>query len=1206
MAPKDYNAYTYPYQQSSAQQYPAYQTAPASNDVAQQPSRQYQQPVATQAGDYMSYTGSSYGAQGAGYGHTQDNNWSGSSYGNSRETTRGAAEVLRNMSNNSYASSNPSTGPQSDFGTSNTATSHPTRYATGNSHSPQVQAQQLHTTNNTYGQSQVRPRSVNANQAQAQAATSRGLPSPAVAAGYPSQRAQTLYNQQQQRSASPAQPQYTATPASAARVSGLPATANQQYNDYNSRKLPGVEPVRVPQHASSTTSYNYAGNHSSSPSKLPASNTNVEEAYNAPRATTVDPSAVYDPYADIQRRAEIARAQKALEDVARAEEERIAEEARKAEELKAEEARKRQEGEERLRRPQPKPKTKKPPKQPSNTVEAAPAVGPLGDSPEDLEAAMRAMMAKMRELNGKDPAMLARIWEEERRAKVPKSPTAQEKPAPQAPPAPVARSVPSVPVVQATVSPIANSWKPPGPRAPAASISARKATQVQPPVTPARPQAQAVPKQSGGNTVWPHEKRAQLASAAVSFLVARNPTFSLEPSQILSMLDSDPSYIQLCEQLEQLGLKVDRGAFAKSLLTAVPDVNSGSRKAASRPTPAPVQRPMVPPAVMKKEVSTPAAGVASPRYTPTAASPANHVSQTPLPAAPVAVAEMVPIKAELKPPANKEEAARKRNLSDLIDLTLLSEDEDSGPPLKRHQTDTVHSFGLPHPHVQDAMVVDTEPTITNFPIANVPRPVQEPAPQPVLPPMDALRNQSLVEGLDKKKALRRNTYNPATIARDVLLACGRHPSERQLNQHLESMRTTLGLSYDSDLSTIRWDILDPGTPPPGYFKDGVEALTGDADDEDESEDEGQSRPRASSHATSGDGGVPKVQALPEATNPFKQKRRGRPPRHSYPNGTAPATPQRTPSTTNMSSSVPRPSSAVAGVGYQAFRSATQYGPDGQPLPKKKGRPVGWRKAIHGSTTALSRPAANGDTGPFNQHQPPQPSSLRHVSGDGDLPIRIDSRSPSVPNRVPRLQSYKCHWQRCEAELHNLETLKKHVFKVHRKETAQHTLECSWDDCGKQVTSHDPMTNMMIEQHAPRFFNRESDWRQHIQESHFDPLSWELGDGPASGLSDAHDSDAYLSDAHGRQVTPRITVNLDDISELPSAQVPSSASRGRGRPPKVSQEQDALDSHSRLVSRKRRIGGPGMDRGGATLANEKRRRGFLDNSDVEGELVDAED
>jgi hypothetical protein len=169
------------------------------------------------------------------------------------------------------------------------------------------------------------------------------------------------------------------------------------------------------------------------------------------------------------------------------------------------------------------------------------------------------------------------------------------------------------------------------------------------------------------------------------------------------------------------------------------------------------------------------------------------------------------------------------------------------------------------------------------------------------------------------------------------------------------------------------------------------------------------------------------------------------------------------------------------------------------LPKKKGRPVGWRKAIHGSAAAQAKLNANGSSTPFNDHRPSQPSSLHNVNPGPNEPIRIESRSPSVSNRVTRYQSYKCKWHNCSAELHNLETLKKHVFKVHCKQTLRNTLECLWDDCGKEVVSSDPKTNMTLVRHAPLSFDLESDWRNHIHKNHFDPLSWELGNGPASGL-----------------------------------------------------------------------------------------------------------
>lgn len=106
-------------------------------------------------------------------------------------------------------------------------------------------------------------------------------------------------------------------------------------------------------------------------------------------------------------------------------------------------------------------------------------------------------------------------------------------------------------------------------------------------------------------------------------------------------------------------------------------------------------------------------------------------------------------------------------------------------------------------------------------------------------------------------------------------------------------------------------------------------------------------------------------------------------------------------------------------------------------------------------------------------------------------------------------------------------------------------------------------------------------------------------------ADSHDSEAYLSDAQGRQVTPRITVEPERIEALSkSPQAPSG--RGRGRPPKRTAEDEAREAHDRLVSLKKRIGGPGMDRGGVTLANDKRRRGFIEGDETEEELVDAED
>jgi hypothetical protein len=988
------------------------------------------------------------------------------------------------MSNTGYSAS--ATAPsQSGFTATNATNVHYSRQ------SPQVEAQQLQNSHTTYGQTQARPRSVNANQAQALA--NRGLSSPATPAGYPSQRPQQQYHPQQaqQRTASPAQTQYGQHNATTANKNAAMAAVgtSQQHSNYN-RQLPDVDSSRTSHAAHSSTSYTARPPAPTAPPTLPEPTTNY--------STTVDPTAVYDPWPEIQR-------QQAIRDAERAERERKEEEARKEKERTEEEERERQEAEEETRQAQitasqPKPRAEKAQKPQA----AAPAeASEASTAATDLEAEIRTMMAKMRELNGKDPALLARIWEEERRAKGPnKPPTVTTKPAPQ--PA-------VVPPAQVPTPPIANQRK---------KATSREffSTPVAKPAAPAPVRGPAeAPVRTSGNTIWPPEKKLELAKAAAHYLTIKNPERPLEARQILQMLNGNPSYVELCEQLEQMGFKLDRSIFAKSLLLAVPDVNSASRKSALQPVPpaaalkalAPpaAMKQLAPPAVMKNPVATPGGVAPSPRYAPATATPMNNRSSYPpfpdndstAAPSPIPVAEMILIKAGLKPPANKEEAARKRNLSDLVDLTQLDDEDDMGPPMKRLNADLMYNYGSPRPHINDALEVDSTP-VNNFPTASTPAPVMA---EPTLRPLPAseTRFRLIVEPLDKKRALRRNTYNPATIARDILLACGRHPSERQLNQHLEVLKVNLPqISNESDLSTIKWNLIDPGNPPSGYFKDSVQDLTGDADDKDDSgdEDRDQTARRGSSYATGGES--TRAQALPEATNPFKQKRRGRPARHSLPNTTTPSTPNRQTSSASMSASAPRPAAATAGVGYAAFRSATEYGSDGKPLPKKKGRPVGWRKAIHGSSAAQQRPAMNSYTG---KYQPGQPSTLRNVRAGNDEPIRIDSRSPSI-SRAPQQQSFKCEWHNCKAELHNLETLQKHVFKVHNKETLRNTRECLWGDCGKEVTSFDPMSNMSLERHTPLAFETEIVWRRHIQQNHIDPLAWQHGDGPAAGLSGTED------------------------------------------------------------------------------------------------------
>ncbi|USP74384.1 hypothetical protein yc1106_01658 [Curvularia clavata] len=1131
MSANAYNQYNQPYQQSSAQQYASYQTASASDNGAQS-SRQYQLPP-TQSHDYRSYTSQSYTHRGNGYTTSQDTTWNQGSYGGARETTNQAAKVLHDMSNPSYTTSIAATPA---FTSHSATSSHPSRYATasplaGNSRPVHEQSQ-----------------AQNANIDRAKLEI-HALPSPTAVPDNLSHATKPMYNQQPQRVASPAQPQYNTTTVSNAH--GATSITENQYGRHSSQQLTSAETSRPSTTPSST--YNY-GTELMRPAAVAPPVT--DDTYYTQTTTTVDPMAVYDPWPEYQRKQ---AAQKAAEDAAHAERERIGAEERKAEEQKKAGERKRQEEMDRLRQSQSSStlETGQVEQRPSGTGAASALSVSDGGSGDALEVEIRAMMAKMRELNNKDPALLARIWEEERKAKAPR-PSIQTKPPPQA-----AIARPTQPA-HASRPPPAISRESTTPREVTNAHVSKPATPATAHAVPVR-QAQIPANRPPGTTIWPQQKRAELAKAAAQYLNSQECLHKVTPGRILSLLNENPSYIQLCEQLEQMNLKLDRAAFAKSLLTAVPDVNSRSNQSPPLTAPAPVQRPPIPPAVMKKEVSNSVAP--TPQYTPAAGPPTSRVSYSPYPEnaspagppAPAPVAEMMPIKPELRRPANKEEAARKRNLSELVDLTQLS-DEDAGPPFKKLDTGFKNKLGPPPLDSQGAMDGNEQLSTPNFPVAN--GPMQPPQSLAMRPPVPSeLRNTTYVHPIERNKALRRNNYNPATIARDVLLACGRHPSQRSLNAHLDALRTTLSqITFDSDLSTIRWDLIDPGNPPPDYFKDKVEDLAQDADDEDDSDDEERPHPRSPSNVIGGQGAAQaKVQALPEAVNPFvKQKRRGRPPRNSLSNNV-----ERPKSPAPMSSSA-KPSPGAAGVGYSAFRSATQYAPDGSPIPKKRGRPVGWRKATHGSAATQAPRNLSKATETTKMDQPPQPSSLSNAH-TGDSVIRIDSRSPSVANRV--FPSYKCRWLNCKADLHNLDTLKKHVFKVHRKEARGNMLDCLWGDCGKES--------------QPPSFDLESDWRRHIHQTHFDPLSWELGDGPASGLS----------------------VDPERVRAL-STRPPDIISRGRGRPPKRTLEQDARDAHDRLMSLKSRIGGPGMDRGGATLVSDKRRRGLID--EIEEEIVNMED
>ncbi|KAI6893587.1 hypothetical protein KC334_g12687 [Hortaea werneckii] len=896
------------------------------------------------------------------------------------------------------------------------------------------------------------------------------------------------------------------------------------------------------------------------------------------------------------------------------------------------------------------------------------------------EAEMRAMFKKMREFNARNPAMLAKMWEEERKAHASQSPQQTQPPPPKSSAPPPTHS-PATPAPTAQSQGHDNQQLRPFQRPMPSQQQAPAALTITSPNQPVAAQA--------NTSLWPPQKKGALAEAAGKWLLSlpENSGRRISTETIIIILERNPSYVQLCEALEAHGFRFERSLLARELLKAVPDGLKGPTPQTSRPTQqlqdSTVQGSETKEGSTKKrgrpsknqhEPKTHQQGPVAyetPSFKPLAdtarevnsmsnaldpqlrGGPVQPVSQPPSwanphfsngpPSRPPNAGSVPPsqsqgpeqkteIKPEepRKPPSNKEEAARK-TFGDLVDLTAQDSDDEDGPPKKMLQTSygqvngfnpqpiypvppppghtnirppppcnfyrpgegppppVMYGFGPMAPRAPTAQMVPTRPSSTQQP-APVPGPPKRKGPSLESQQNERIKGKMLVEPIMRDRVARKNKYDSRTIARDVLLATGRHPDMRSLNAHLYSMQkllSTHGGGYESeagrgdrsDLSTIKWDIIDPELPgekaeskKPMPIPARDEDLAADADDEDDGVP--ALSPRGLVSFDNGDGTASRA-AVPDPIGAKAPKRRGRPPKYNTAAGGLGAfrvsTPNRQaaggghPNSAPTARSAPTGSSTPGGsgaTGYAAFRAMDE---SGNPV-KKKGRPVGWRKAIHSREAQGLAPASGA-----NSHQ-----------GGPSRPRQSQQPAPVVE---PKYQVFKCKWKDCHAELHNLETLKKHVIKLHGKPNANRKFECLWDDCNVL-----PLADVTV-------------WTKHFDRQHLQPIAWKQGDGPRGGISDhnATDSEAYLSDAQGRSVTPVITPNSE--RHQPSASATPAALRRPGEPsqqPLTKDERKAAAELEELEQQKAAVG-PSMDRTGVRMANSKRRKGFLDDEDFEDEV-----
>ena len=200
------------------------------------------------------------------------------------------------------------------------------------------------------------------------------------------------------------------------------------------------------------------------------------------------------------------------------------------------------------------------------------------------------------------------------------------------------------------------------------------------------------------------------------------------------------------------------------------------------------------------------------------------------------------------PHLTKEDMARKRSFNDIVDLTQdISDDDDPRERAKRQRigegglTDVLRTYAsaqqvsvadntpaVPIPSLtpwdnsdkfRTMLLGDTPSHTSNITTAQAPPPNAGAAEMsqfkyrsPLLQSQNEhLRTSDVVKPMRRENALRRSSYNAKTLARDILISAGRHPTEKPLNAHLEILQKNFQkVDTTSDLSTFRWDLVDPG------------------------------------------------------------------------------------------------------------------------------------------------------------------------------------------------------------------------------------------------------------------------------------------------------------------------------------------------------------------------------------------------------------
>lgn len=225
---------------------------------------------------------------------------------------------------------------------------------------------------------------------------------------------------------------------------------------------------------------------------------------------------------------------------------------------------------------------------------------------------------------------------------------------------------------------------------------------------------------------------------------------------------------------------------------------------------------------------------------------------------------------------------------------------------------------------------------------------------------------------------------------------------------------------------------------------------------------------------------------------------------------------------STSSSASRPTSKLAYPPPPGGPVTSSSGPSIQ-QPKKRGRPPGWKQGMPYSTTSkrpISAAAKLAREDYLREHPEAAAGTRTKRPAAPKGPPKPRGRPPKKPPMTPRqiLDSlerryvpYICEWKGCKAELQNMDTLRRHVHKIHGSEEGW----CRWSVC--------------VDKTNAKPFRTKDDLVAHVEESHLVPFQWHMGFGysnerpipPGRERDEGASVPSYLLDGKGEQVTPWI-------------------------------------------------------------------------------------